>query len=116
MRCDTSGVSVGRRYARADELGIPFAITIDFDSLSDQMVTLRERDSKSQIRISVNEIASVVSSLAVQSTSWTYISQKYKLIGCSETISNKTKVEENFSFTFCRPKDEINTSELKFSS
>lgn len=41
------------RYARTDELGIPFCLTIDFDTLNDNSVTLRERDSTNQIRINV---------------------------------------------------------------
>jgi hypothetical protein len=38
-------VSVGRRYARADEVGVPFGITIDFETLRNNDVTLRDRDS-----------------------------------------------------------------------
>ena len=44
-RADTTGVSVGRRYSRADEIGCPFGITIDFDTLRDRDVTLRDRDT-----------------------------------------------------------------------
>jgi glycyl-tRNA synthetase len=43
-------VSVGRTYARNDELGTPFGITIDFQTVQDQTITLRERDSTLQIR------------------------------------------------------------------
>lgn len=52
-RIDDSSGSIGKRYARTDEIAIPFGITIDFDSLNDNCVTLRERDSMQQIRISV---------------------------------------------------------------
>ena len=52
-KVDESAASIGRRYARADELGTPFAITVDFQTLKDQTVTLRERDSLKQIRESV---------------------------------------------------------------
>ena len=52
---DDSG-AIGRRYRRMDEIGTPFAVTIDSDTLLDQTVTIRERDSMQQIRI---EIASV---------------------------------------------------------
>ena len=52
-KVDDSSGSIGRRYARADELGIPFGITVDFQSLKDASVTLRERDSMEQIRIKV---------------------------------------------------------------
>jgi glycyl-tRNA synthetase len=53
VRVDDSGTSIGRRYARNDELGTPFAVTIDFQTLQDQTVTLRERDSTRQIRANV---------------------------------------------------------------
>jgi len=41
------------RYARSDEIGIPFAITVDHDSIKDNQVTIRERDSMSQFRVPV---------------------------------------------------------------
>jgi len=44
-RVDDGNQSIGKRYARTDELGIPFAITIDKDSLTDESVTLREIES-----------------------------------------------------------------------
>jgi glycyl-tRNA synthetase len=49
-RVDDSSVSIGRRYARMDEVGVPFAVTIDFTTFEDDSVTLRERDSTSQVR------------------------------------------------------------------
>jgi len=52
--------SIGRRYRRQDEVGTPFCVTIDFDSLEDKMVTIRERDSLSQIRV---PIATLVNTL-----------------------------------------------------
>jgi len=48
--------SIGRRYYRMDEIGVPFAITIDYDTLKDDTVTIRERDSKKQTRIKISEI------------------------------------------------------------
>ena len=54
-KVDDSSGSIGRRYARTDEISIPFALTIDFDSLKEpNSVTLRERDSMQQIRINVS--------------------------------------------------------------
>ena len=47
--------SIGRRYARADEIGIFFSMTVDHQTLEDGTVTLRERDSKNQSRVSVEE-------------------------------------------------------------
>ncbi|KAF8390740.1 hypothetical protein HHK36_025267 [Tetracentron sinense] len=55
-KIDITGTSIGKRYARTDELGVPFAITVD----STSTVTIRDRDSKGQIRVSVDKVASVV--------------------------------------------------------
>lgn len=53
VKVDDSGGSIGRRYARTDEVGIPFGITVDFDTPKFGTATLRERDSTKQIRASV---------------------------------------------------------------
>lgn len=52
---DESG-SIGKRYRRQDEIGTPFCITFDFDSLNDQSVTIRDRDSMQQVRIKIDEL------------------------------------------------------------
>ena len=52
---DDSG-AIGRRYRRADEIGTPYAVTVDFDSLTDNCITIRERDSMKQERVSINEL------------------------------------------------------------
>jgi glycyl-tRNA synthetase len=57
---DTSG-AIGRRYRRADEAGTPFCVTVDFDSLQDNTVTLRMRDSMQQVRMSIDEMAAFLS-------------------------------------------------------
>jgi glycyl-tRNA synthetase len=54
---DDSG-AIGRRYRRQDEIGTPFCITVDFDSLEDKAVTIRERDSMAQERIPLANVAS----------------------------------------------------------
>ena len=48
--------SIGKRYRRMDEAGTPFCITVDFEGLEDQTVTLRDRDSMDQIRVSLDKI------------------------------------------------------------
>jgi len=48
--------SIGRRYRRQDEIGTPFCITIDFQSLEDKQVTIRERDSLNQIRVPIESL------------------------------------------------------------
>jgi glycyl-tRNA synthetase len=49
--------AIGRRYRRQDEIGTPFGITIDFQTLEDGTVTLRERDSMKQVRLKADELA-----------------------------------------------------------
>jgi glycyl-tRNA synthetase len=48
--------SIGRRYRRQDEIGTPFCVTVDFDSLEDKQVTIRERDSLRQIRVPIESL------------------------------------------------------------
>jgi len=48
--------AIGRRYRRQDEIGTRFCITVDFDSLNDQAVTIRERDSMKQERIGIDQV------------------------------------------------------------
>jgi glycyl-tRNA synthetase len=57
---DASG-AIGRRYRRMDEIGTPFAVTVDFESLSDGMVTVRERSSTKQCRIAKEELMQFMS-------------------------------------------------------
>jgi glycyl-tRNA synthetase len=52
---DSAG-AIGRRYRRADEAGTPFCVTVDFDSLQDECVTVRERDSMQQARMRIEEL------------------------------------------------------------
>ncbi|NYB51906.1 MAG: glycine--tRNA ligase [Methanobacteriaceae archaeon] len=59
---DTSG-TIGRRYARSDEIGTPFVITVDHQTLEDSTVTIRERDSQKQVRLPVTEIPETMNGL-----------------------------------------------------
>ena len=52
---DVTG-SIGKRYRRQDAIGTPYCITFDFDSLEDNKVTVRDRDSMEQVRISIDEL------------------------------------------------------------
>merc|ERR1712039_930205 len=74
---DESGATIGRRYARNDEIGIPFAVTFDFDTLEDATVTMRERDSTDQIRLPLKDVADIVRNLCVGEGSWQQTSAKY---------------------------------------
>ena len=55
--------SIGRRYARADEAGIPLGITVDYDTMEDGSVTLRDRDSWNQIRVQIDDLKSTIDSI-----------------------------------------------------
>ena len=50
--------SIGKRYRRQDEIGTPFCVTIDFDTLEDETVTIRDRDTMEQIRLKIDELES----------------------------------------------------------
>jgi len=54
--------SIGKRYRRQDEIGTPFCITVDFDTLEDNTVTVRDRDSMAQIRMPIDELAAYIQS------------------------------------------------------
>jgi glycyl-tRNA synthetase len=53
--------AIGRRYRRQDEIGTPFCITVDFESLEDGQVTIRERDTTKQERVSIDQLEQVLS-------------------------------------------------------
>lgn len=59
---DKSG-SIGRRYARNDEIGTPFCITVDGDSIKDNSVTVRDRDTTKQIRVKISELKVILKKL-----------------------------------------------------
>jgi glycyl-tRNA synthetase len=52
--------AIGRRYRRQDAIGTPFAVTVDHQSLEDNTVTIRERDTMQQQRVNINEIAGII--------------------------------------------------------
>ena len=56
---DESG-SIGKRYRREDEIGTPYCVTVDFDTLNDNQVTVRDRDTMEQIRIPIDKIESYI--------------------------------------------------------
>jgi glycyl-tRNA synthetase len=53
---DQTGGHIGRRYRRQDEIGTPFCVTVDFDTLNDRAVTIRQRDSTQQERVTITEL------------------------------------------------------------
>jgi len=50
---DQTGGHIGRRYRRQDEIGTPFCITVDFETLNDRAVTIRKRDTTEQERVAI---------------------------------------------------------------
>ena len=66
---DDSG-SIGRRYARADEIGVPFCITVDYQSLKDSTVTVRERDTARQKRVAVDSLGETIRKLVDEKISF----------------------------------------------
>ena len=52
---DAAG-SIGKRYRREDEIGTPYCVTVDFDTLEDECVTVRDRDTMEQVRVKIDEL------------------------------------------------------------
>ncbi|KAG8626599.1 hypothetical protein KVT40_005544 [Elsinoe batatas] len=75
-KVDSSGATIGKRYARNDELGTPFGITVDFETVQKETITLRERDSTKQVRASVDEILRAVKSLVDETETWQDIQKR----------------------------------------
>ena len=69
-RIDDSSATIGKRYSRNDELGTPFGITVDFQTLQDGTVTLRERDSTRQVRADEDTIVATIKALIEGVKTW----------------------------------------------
>lgn len=132
-KVDSSSGTVGRRYARADELGIPFGITVDFQSLADNAVTVRDRETMAQIRVPIAHVGDVIQHLVrspptdsymVNSAAaypkmtfeymemhknWSYYMSKYPVVStgdsdeAKEETNSNTKVERTLRGSFTRP-------------
>lgn len=75
-KVDDSSASIGKRYSRNDELGTPFGITIDFQTVKDNTLTLRDRDSTKQVRASEDEIITAVKSLVDGEETWEDVAKR----------------------------------------
>jgi len=112
-KADTASGSLGRRYARADEIGVPFGITVDPVTLTTDTVTLRERDSCLQVRLPTNEVANLVRNLCEGRVSWEQTMKKYPVLQQAEEdegdVSQSTvqdglvTIEKTFRSAFSRP-------------
>jgi glycyl-tRNA synthetase len=100
-KIDSSSGTVGRKYARADELGIPFGITVDFDSLTDNCVTVRDRDTMSQVRVSISHINSLIMNLVSEKITWAFVMTRYMVVNeGGDEDDEKKKIEANPKNTF----------------
>jgi len=87
-KIDDSSGSIGKRYARTDEVAVPFGITVDFDSLKEpHTVTMRERDSTTQVRIGVDQVADTLRSLSTGRATWEEVSAKFPKFEAQESKS-----------------------------
>ena len=84
VRVDKSSASLGRRYCRCDEVGVPFAVTCDEMTLENDTVTLRERDSTVQVRVGVADVTKIIFDFAHSRVSWDEILMKYPVVSVSE--------------------------------
>jgi glycyl-tRNA synthetase len=82
---DDSSASIGKRYSRNDELGTPFGITVDFDTVKDEIITLRERDTTKQVRASVDDVLGAVVNLVNGTEIWADVVKRLpEFVGQSE--------------------------------
>ena len=76
-KIDDSGQTIGKRYARTDECGIPFAITVDFDTLKDNTVTIRDLDTMKQLRMPIADLGINITHLSIGLKTWEDVSKEY---------------------------------------
>ena len=112
-RVDCSSTTVGRRYARVDEMGIPFTCTVDFQTATDNTVTMRERDSTQQIRLPIDDVTHLIYDLCHGRLSWKDATQKYPIVEVktdgeeSKSADGPTVIESNSRAAFSRPSKSI---------
>ena len=110
-KTDTSGQSVGRRYARVDEIGIPFGVTVDFTTLTDDTVTLRDRDSMSQVRVPISELPTVLHALCGAHsgdtpTPWATATMRFPKVSDDPEVEGIT-IERTPRAAFSRPTTDL---------
>lgn len=85
-KVDSSSQSIGKRYARTDEIGIPYGITVDFDTLKDKTVTLRSCATTEQLRVDLDSIAELVRDLTNGEKQWDDAKKEWSaFVGQSES-------------------------------
>jgi glycyl-tRNA synthetase len=66
---DSSG-SIGRRYRRNDEVGTPYCVTVDYETLEEGTVTIRDRDTMEQVKVQAEDVVKTISSLLLREKSF----------------------------------------------
>ena len=69
-KVDDTGVTVGKRYARTDECGIPFAFTVDFDTVEKNLVTMRQLNAMTQTQMPMDQAPKVMNQLLSGEKEW----------------------------------------------
>lgn len=113
-RVDKSTAALGRRYARSDEIGVPFAVTVDFETLVDGSVTVRERDSTVQIRLHKDEVPPLIHAFVHKKMDWEQATRKYPIVTVDEGEEEKTGATETGE-TNGKKTVVVNTGRARFS-
>ena len=90
-KVDDSSATIGKRYSRNDELGTPLGVTVDFQTVKDKTITLRDRDSTRQVRAHEGKIIGAISSLVDGDKVWADIENelpKFEGQEIEETVQN----------------------------
>ena len=93
-KVDDSTASLGKRYSRADEVGIPFDITVDFESVAADTVTIRERDSMTQVRLQISELAGLLTKLCQEKMTWADACKIHRVVTVDEGEGEEGKVPQ----------------------
>jgi len=111
---DLTGVSIGAKYSRYDELGIPLCAVIDGESLKGGGVTLRDRDSVTQVRVPSSQVADLAWKISTGQTTWADIQQQY--VGVENAASSKVALGNSTQSAPAAPKSEVEVLEAFLNS
>ena len=82
---DNTSASIGKKYSKFDEIGVPFVVTLDDDTPKDGTVTLRHRDSEEQVRLPKADVLGIVTAVCKQGKSWEDTCSKFPLVRKAES-------------------------------
>eukprot|EP00461_Guttulinopsis_vulgaris_P000726 UN00726 len=91
VQVDTSRASIGKKYSRYDEVGLPFAICVDSSTMNtfERWVTIRERDTCQQVQLEMAKAIDVVEALCTQRTTWEAVRATYKNVEQQEEVDDE---------------------------